>query len=783
MTIDYPAASSPTTQAARALPKTGAETTDPSPMTGVTAILGLDSVSPTEDVLPGQTIGGVTIRRLLAEGGMGRVYEGVQDKPRRLVAVKLIRSELAAPSHLRRFEYEAEVLGRLQHAGIAHIYATGTAVVNGRSRPYFLMEYVADARPITSYADERHLSLPQRLDLFRSVCEAVAYGHHKGVIHRDLKPSNILVDASGRAKVIDFGVARGTASDAALTTMHTQAGQLVGTLQYMCPEQFHADPDGVDVRADIYALGVVLWELTTRMLPYDLRGKPLGEAMRIIQEDIPSVPLPLSHSGHRDLRLIALKCLEKDRERRYSSASELAEDIACFVRGDAISVSPPTLTESLSRLSRRHKVAAAAFAAVFATMAVAVVGISSYYLQAEREREWAEKQRVKAQRNEAAAIDRQQDTEKVLSFLIETFQLPATRPGRSDVTVRDLLAMARQRLEEDRGDNALQGDLLVEGNILKAFGISYLGLGLPFEARSCLTDGLASLTEAVAGDSSDKAWCMNELGLALQSCGECQQAEAQLRTALAMMERVFGPSHLETSICRNNLAATLTWLAQYDEAAALLDNALASCERHLGPVNVSVATVLSNLGELHYRKGDYTTAESFHTRAMLIREAVVGPDHPANVRSWNALGDVYRVTGRLEQAASALAKAHHLEDRFHAADDPQAAGTLSRIGELYRVQGELLQARSLLEQALAICEQRGLGEHPDAAVILHRLALVDAAEGRDAEAVQLLKRVIAIRGRQLGGDHPDVVAAIRDLKQICGTPDSPGRDTHAACDT
>lgn len=334
----------------------------------------------------GTRIGGVTLVRMIAEGGMGRVYEGAQERPRRTVAVKIIKPGLLIPSMLRRFEREADVLASLRHPGIAQIHAVGTHHAGGRMLPYFVMEYVPAALPLTQFAADRGLSPRRRLQLFHEVCEAVAHGHQKGVIHRDLKPGNVLVDSSGRTKVIDFGVARSTAADIASTTTQTHAGALVGTPQYMSPEQFDADPADIDVRLDVYALGVILHELLTGRPPYDVRQRPIHEVARIVREEPPPPMKGFDRRIHRDVAIITAKCLEKDRTRRYSSATELAADIGRHLAGEPIAAEPPTIRDVLLRLAWRHRVAAVAGGAIVATLVAAVVGISAFAIRAERER-------------------------------------------------------------------------------------------------------------------------------------------------------------------------------------------------------------------------------------------------------------------------------------------------------------------------------------------------------------------------------------------------------------
>jgi serine/threonine-protein kinase RIO1 len=369
------------------------------------------AVTPRQDSLVGSRIGGVSIVRVIAEGGMGRVYEGRQDKPRRPVAVKIIKPGLVSPSLLKRFDYEAQVLGRLRHPGVAQIYTVGTHDVGGQPVPYFVMEYVPNAKTLTQYANDNRLSTHDRLELFRRVCEAVAHGHQKGVIHRDLKPGNILVDASGQPKVIDFGVARSTDSDMALTTMQTDIGALVGTLQYMSPEQFDADPSDLDVRLDVYALGVVLYELLTGKPPYDVRQRAIHEIARVVRERDPTPLSTLDKTLRRDVAIIAGKCLQKDRNRRYSSATELAGDVGRYLAGEPITAAPPGFFDAVTRVARRHKAAAAAVAGIALSLVAAVVGISAFAIRAERARDDASTQRDLADREREAAT-RARDAEK-----------------------------------------------------------------------------------------------------------------------------------------------------------------------------------------------------------------------------------------------------------------------------------------------------------------------------------------------------------------------------------
>ena len=347
------------------------------------------------DPLVGVELGGVRLERLIGSGGMGRVYEGTQQRPSRPVAVKLMRPGLVAPSLLRRFEFEAEVLARLRHPGIATMHAAGTHRLGDRELPYFIMELIPGASTITRHASARRLDTRRRLELFRDACDAVAHGHRIGVIHRDLKPGNILVDDEGRVKVIDFGVACTTGVDVALATQERDVGRFVGTLQYMSPEQFAADPAALDVRSDVYALGVVLYELLAGRPPHDLRSTPFLQALTIVREAAPPPLPPATRGAGGELDAIVQTCLEKDRERRYGSAGELAADIGRFLAGESIVARPPGLVGSLVKLARRHSAATVALAGMLAALMSAVVGISVFAIRAERARKEAERERTR----------------------------------------------------------------------------------------------------------------------------------------------------------------------------------------------------------------------------------------------------------------------------------------------------------------------------------------------------------------------------------------------------
>lgn len=315
---------------------------DTSALDGLTERLGLDPLPTDTDPLLERDIGGVKLVRLLAEGGMGRVYEGTQGKPNRSVAVKVMRPGFVSKEACRRFDNESELLGKLRHPYIAQIYSAGICTLFGAQVPYFVMEFIPDALPITDFVVIHKLTTDQRIELFRKVCEGVAHGHERGVVHRDIKPSNVLVEPSGTPKLIDFGVARSIDASPEQMTALTEVGQLIGTVQYMSPEHFSATPAQIDARADVYALGVILYELLTGKPPYEIRRKQIFEAAEVVRKKKPVSPSHFNRSVQPELEKIAGACLQKDRTRRYEDANSLAKALEGYLRNSSGSVARQT---------------------------------------------------------------------------------------------------------------------------------------------------------------------------------------------------------------------------------------------------------------------------------------------------------------------------------------------------------------------------------------------------------------------------------------------------------
>lgn len=423
-------------------------------------------------------IGKYHIKRVIASGGMGTVFEGVQENPRRSVAIKVIKGGEVSEKAVSRLKYEAQMLARLRHPGIAEIYEAGTFKEHGMDVPYFAMEYIPNAKTLIEYANYRRLSVEERLRLFLQVCDAVNSGHQKGVVHRDLKPDNILVDSYSRVRVIDFGLARATDSDLRQTHVQTEVGQIVGSLSYMSPEQFEADSNDLDTRSDVYSLGMVLYELLARRLPYDLKGKKLFEIATTVREQ---EPRPLGKSGVKvaaEIDVILQKCLRKEREMRYQTAYGLHQDICRYLAGDAIVARSPSLTYQIRVFTRKNKLLVASFAAALGLLVAGVIVSTTLLVQVSRERERAVLESEKAQ--------------KAHNFLSSVFETAIPDGFGDQVPISRLLEQSTKML-----DGAFPDDPEVEADLRYSLGSGYFNLSHYEEARENLNRSLALRKESL----------------------------------------------------------------------------------------------------------------------------------------------------------------------------------------------------------------------------------------------------------------------------------------------
>jgi eukaryotic-like serine/threonine-protein kinase len=705
-----------------------------------------------------QQIGRYRIQCLIGSGGMGTVYEAVQEQPRRVVALKVLKQGLLSSSALRRFEHEAEVLARLRHPGIAQIYEAGTHDGGSGRVPFIAMEYVPAARPVTAWARERKLGVRACLELCLRICDAVHHGHQRGVIHRDLKPANILVDGQGDVKIIDFGVARATESDDSTTTLHTQVGQLVGTLQYMSPEQCAADPHDIDVRSDVYALGLILYELLTGRLPYEISGRPVHDATRIVREQPPAQLRTFDPALGGDLQTIVLKALEKDRERRYQSALELAQDIRNYLAGEAIRARPPTLVYQLRIFGRRHRALVGATAAVFCVLVAGVIVSTASYMRAENAR-------VEAayERDHALAAERQ--TAAINAFLKDMLGgldpldagAPLNTPA-TETTVRQLLARGSARVAQNfAGSPALQAE--VRDTLAKAF----YNLGYLEESQAEYRDTYELCRRLLGPDDPRTLATARALGIILLHLGNRHEAAGLARTAYDGYQRLLGPTHIDTIRQASNLAYTLGIGGRYAEMQGVLGQILPLPAEIQARYPGLAAICAHNLAWSLMCQGRLGEAEALVREALQIAETQLGPEHVRTAYTRMMLGQVLAERGQTAAAAAALQRACEDYRKQYGEAHPFVRSIAVYLLDIQTRDGQSEQVEPALRALLAM-QQRELGEqNPHALDTALAVSRVLMHQRQYAEAEQLARATAEVMGRCGGAFLFDIYEA-RDLQ-------------------
>jgi len=721
-----------------------------------------DAIRPAPDTPPSpgipRHIGPFHLKRRIAAGGMGVVYEAVQENPRRSVALKLMKPGLLSHSAGRRFEFEAQLLARLRHPGIAQIYDAGTHTENGVSTPYFAMEYIPGALPITAYAAQKKLDIPARIELFRQACDAVHHGHQKGIIHRDLKPDNLLVDSRGRVKVIDFGVARSTDSDLALTTMQTSVGQLIGTLQYMSPEQIHGDPSDIDTRSDVYSLGVILYELLCGVLPYDVRGASIVEATRVIQEADPARPSTVDRKLRGDLETIVLKALEKDRERRYSSAHALSEDLGRFVAGEPIVARAPSLAYQVKVFARRNKAVFAGVLGVMLSLAAGLAVAIVLYVRAEDARRVAAAERDRAREAEAKA-------QAINDFLLEDLL------GAADPEVaqgRELTVMEVVREAAGKVGDSFAGRPELEVPVRLTLARVFRELADYREAETQTEAAVALAGEKLGPDDPRTFEAQRGHARLLMELGRGEDAVGPLRDVVVRQAHVLGdrdPATLET---RNALGAVLMAVRKPEEAESLLARNAIDCLEVLGDDNVS--TIDAKLGhadalaDLSMKNADDDVLD----RAIREYEAVLassraafGDAHPMTLTCLNNFATAANRAGRTELATRMLRQVIDANRAVYGENHPN---TLIGIHNL----GMLLSRAGRTEEAIETFREGARGwsaREFDPRSLLSAAMLVESLipRGDTAEAESLLLSQLARADEVLPPDTPALLRIVVDV--------------------
>ena len=712
----------------------------------------------------GEMIGSYQIVRSIGEGGMGEVWLAEQKEPvRRRVAIKLIKAGMDTSDVVARFESERQALALMDHPSIAKVFDAGSTA---EGRPYFVMEYVA-GMPITTYCDRHQLNTRQRLKLFTAVCEGVQHAHQKAIIHRDLKPSNILVtevDGKPVPRIIDFGVAKATSHRLIANTLFTQAGALIGTLGYISPEQADSGGQDIDTRSDVYSLGVVLYELLSGTLPFDFRRLAYNEALRWLRErDAPS-PSTRVRSLREDSELtamnrgadlptligllqgdpdaIALRALEKDRARRYSTPTELASDICRYLRSEPVLARTPNAVYHARKFIRRHLLAVS-LSSVLALLTVAFAIAQTVELR-----------RIRRERDRA---------DRISGFLTNMFKVPAPSEARGNtVTAREILDRSSNEIE--RG---LEKDFEARTRLMLVMARTYENLGLFSRAHVLMERVLQDLRKTLGPESPKTLEAMSEMGWILYREGRDADAERLIRTTIDAQSRVQRPEHPSTLESRDRLARILLRRAHYAEVEKLELELIAISSRTQGAENPKTLQYMESLAVALAHQSRFAEAETEYRQILETQRRNLGSDHPDTLTTMHNLAGMFLDQGNDEEAEKLYRETLKIEQRVLGPEHPDTANAMTTLANTIRFDNHRrAEAEGLYRKALAI-ELRAVGpDHPYTTGAQEGLANVLSEENRFPEAEALLRQILIVRQRFLGPEHTDTLLSQYNLASV-----------------
>ncbi len=671
---------------------------------------------------------------VIGEGGMGTVHRARQRNPDREVALKLIRAGAASEKLLRRFHLEAELLGRLQHPGIAQIYEAGTIEAGSVPQPYFAMELVRGV-PLDQFADEQSLGTRDRLELFVRIADAVQHAHERGIIHRDLKPGNVLVTPDGQPKVLDFGVARATDSDVQVTTIQTDIGQLIGTVPYMSPEQVTGETAQIGVRSDVYALGVVLYELLAGRLPYDLRQRMIHEAARMIREDDPTPLSVVDKTLRGDVETIVSKALEKEPPRRYQSAAELAADVRRYLADEPIVARAPSTMYQLAKFSRRHRGLVGGLVAVFVALIAGTI-VSSVLA-------------ARAMRAEGVAAERLAESEATVDFLDGMLEAADPYQLGKDVTVREVLAESSKSIGWEFAERPL-----VAARLHLTIGNTFGNLG-DMEAAVSHIGTAFELRRSVLGPAhADTLLAEVALATVHYLTGKTDEAFASMESCVERLTQIAGRGHPATIEAMTALAnlhgsrmdgPSAEPLAR--EAYRLTEEAFGTSDRRSLEAAIGLATLLTD-------NGKFDEAESLFLETIDRSEDAFGENHPTTLSALTNLGLTYYASNDIERAIEVNHRALAISLQIHGELHVETTTVQANLAIAYRVAGETEKAEPLYRKALDFSMEY-LGERNQATLIdMSNFGVFLVEHSDPEEGLQMLERSVRLHREVMGSEFP-----------------------------
>jgi serine/threonine protein kinase len=730
-----------------------------------------DAHEPAEAV--GAIVGNYKLLQEIGAGGMGIVYMAQQSAPvRRLVALKIIKPGMDSKQVVARFELEREVLAKMEHPNIAKVFDAGTTE---RGRPYFVMELVKGV-PITSYCDALELSPRERLELFIPVCEAIQHAHRKEIIHRDIKPSNVLVerfDAKAVPRVIDFGVAKAVNQGLTDKTLFTKHGAIVGTPEYMAPEQAEDSALGVDTRTDVYSLGAVLYELLTGKTPLEQAALPrpgLFESLRRLrEEEAPKLssrlsktkelaaiaacrkmePAKLARLMRGELDWIVMKAIDKERKRRYESASALARDIERYLADEPVEAAPPSIGYRARKVGRKYRGPLTAVAAI-ALVLVAATAVSTW-------------QAIRASREEANARQSDAESKAVLAFFRDNV-LSAARPeglegGRGhEVKLYEAIDAAEPTIA-----TRFAGQPRVEAAVRGTLGSSYFYLGRPGDAVRQHERAWALRQKSLGPEHPDTMSSMDDLALAYRLDGRAAQAIPLHERGLRYWERKGGREHPETLKCKNNLGVALRLDGRAKEAIPLLDEVLRAYQAIYGPDDPRSLATMQNLA-VAYRSADRAAeAVTLHETCLERTRRRFGAGHPETLSAMDTLASAYLEVGKVARALPLLETAWERRAGKLGADHPETLTSASDLAVAYQLSGRTSDAVRMFQEVVEARRRKIGPDHPETLSSENSLAMTWLAAGQTGKGVTLLEEVLGMRRRKLGNENSNTLKTMNDL--------------------
>lgn len=713
-------------------------------------------------------IGGYRIIGILGEGGMGVVYEAEQPSPRRQVALKVVRGvEVVDDVRLKLFQREAETLARLDHPNIGAIYESGRT---DEGRHFFAMELVR-GKTLADWLNNRPKRLDKaeielRLHLFQQICDAVHYAHQRGVIHRDLKPSNLVVtdamvsgsssniQAPPMVKILDFGLARITEEDVAMTQI-TEIGVIKGTLPYMAPEQASGEVDAIDVRTDVYALGVILYELLSGQRPYSTDTGSLLSAVKVICEQSPR---PLAEVWNATMRLdpdlitITEKALDKEPNQRFSSAAAFGDDISRFLNSQPIQARPASTVYQLKKLVSRRKPLFATAAAALILLIFASIGIAALYVESEANLS-------RALDAEQKALLEAQTAQRTSDFIIGLFRRanPENTRGQS-LTAREVMDQGAKSVHRE-----LEDEPIMQARLMSTIGEVYLSLGMYESADSLIEEALEHRKQYLP--EGDLAIASSEFQRArvLQNLGKREEAGAAYEKAITLFEQQGDAGKNELINALGNLAWMLGQFGEFKDANTYIDRALALTEGQDSTNEGQLMGLLNNQATIKMNMGQPEAAIPILQRSLEIARRLHkdSPFQIANVVT--NISNAYSMCSKFEDACAPALEALSLYKETYGDNHPMVAKALGNVGICYAQLGQFNEARPYLEEVLSVLGELYGQEHPEIAMGFMNLGLLTLQSGDPENAIPDLKRAVAMHEKLTGSNTPSLSYSLYHL--------------------